>query len=352
MLLVNWKPVDFGCPPRASLKPLPWRPPSCCLDSMGKHKEKPLRAKQPTPNTVTSPLMQRKFREARLRLQRKIKLAAGDTGRIHASVQCARGPSETHTRSQGAQAAAQTDLSPGALADLSPGYFTKPPEVIVKCKTGLNAYTQVTYGDLLDFETEVAPLAKALAEAVLQEATSTVMYEDDAAVFRSVQAAYAAKRRVECVELDRLNRLEAGRRRCGLRALAVAERAAPGPTFRAIYARAMADHHMAGLRAEALGQLQAAGYLTADDKLATWMQDRFRNQYLRRGRTDVCLDEIIGDVIVNRPKTYRRLEKRHPRFKDAPPEVILPEATFSDAILSNETTSGRLDDDDDIDNNF
>jgi len=345
MILVNWKPVDFGCPPKAPLKPLPWRPPTCCLDSMGKHKERPMRAKKPTPNTVSSPLMQRKFREARLRLQRKIKLAAGDTGRIHASVQCARGPSETHTRSQGVQAAAQTDLSPG--------YLTKPPEVIIKCKTGLDAYTQVTYGDLLDFETEVAPLAQALAEAVLQEAAGTVMYEDDAAVFRRVQAEYAAKRRAECVELDRLNRVEAGRRRCGLRALAAAERAAPGPTFRAIFALAMADHHMAGLRADALGQLQAAGYLTADDRLAAWMQDRFRIQSLRRGHTDIRLDEIIGDVIVNRPKTYRRLEKRHPRFKDSPPEVILPEVTFSDAILSNETTTGRLDDDDDdIDDNF
>jgi len=259
-----------------------------------------------------------------------MKLAAGDTGRIHASVQCARGPSETHTRSQGAQAAAQTDLSPG--------YFTKPPEVIVKCKTGLDAYTQVTYGDLMDFETEVAPLAEVLAEAVLQEAAVTVMYEDDAAVFRRVQAAYAAKRQAECVEQDRLNRVEAGRRRCGLRALAAAERAAPGPTFRAIYARALADHYMAGLRAEALGQLRAAGYLTADDKLATWMENRFRNQSLRRGHTDVRLDEIIGDLIVNRPKINRRLEKRHPRFKDGPPEVILPETTFSDAILSNENT--------------
>ncbi|XP_060859241.1 uncharacterized protein LOC132936518 [Metopolophium dirhodum] len=341
MILVNWKPVDFGCPPRASLKPLPWRPPTCCLDSMGKHKERPMMAKKPTPNTITSPLMQRKFREARQRLQRKIKMAAGDTGRIHVSVQCARGPSETHTRSQGVQAAAQTDLSPG--------YFTKPPVVIIKCKTGLDAYTQVTFGDLLDFDTEVAPLAKALAEAVLQDSAGTVMYEDDAAVFRRVRAAYEAKRRAECVEQDRLNRVEAGRRRCGLRALEAAERAAPEPTFRAVYARAMAVHHMAGLRADALGQLQAAGYLTADDQLAAWMQDRFRNHRLRRGHRAVRLDKIISDVIFNRPKTYRRLEKRHPRFKDAPPEVILPEVTFSDAILSNETTSGRLDDDDDDD---
>lgn len=301
-----------------------------------------MRAKKPTPNMVTTPFMERKFREARLRLQRKIKLAAGDTGRIHASVQCARGPSETHTRTQGMQASAQTDLSPG--------YFTKPPEVIVKCKTGLDAYTQVTYGDLMDFETELAPLAKALVDVVLQEATGTVQYEDDAAALRREQTVYVAKRRAECVELDRLNRVEAGRRRCGLRALAMAERAAPGPTFRAIYALAMAEHYMAGLQADAVGQLQAAGYLTADDQLVAWMQDRFRHS-LSIGQNDIRLDEIIGDLIVNRPQTYRRLEKRHPRFKDDPPEVILPDVSFSDAIISNETTSGRLDDDN-MDNNF
>jgi len=305
---------------------------------MGKHKERPMRAKQPTPNVVTTPFMQRKFREARLRLQRKIKLAAGDTGRIHAGVQCARGPSITHTRAQGVQSSAQTDLSPG--------YFTKPPEVIVKCKTGLDACTQVTYGDLMDFETELAPLAYVLVDFVLQEAVGNVQYEDDAAALRREQTVYVAKRRAECVEQDRLNRVEAGRRRCGLRALAMAERAAPGPTFRAIYARAMAEHYMAGLQADALGQLQSAGYLTTDDQLVAWMQDRFRVHGLNRGHTDVRLDDIIGDLIVNRPQAYRRLEKRYPRFKDAPPEVILPDVTFSDAVISNETTSGRVDDDD------
>jgi hypothetical protein len=119
----------------------------------------------------------------------------------------------------------------------------------------------------------------------------------------------------------------------------------------------MADHYMAGLRADALGQLQAAGYLTADDQLAAWMQDRFRDYSVRRGRNDVRLDEIIGDVIANRPQTYRRLEKRHPRFKEDPPEVIVPDVTFSDAILSEEIIVERIandhhdDDDDDHNNN-
>lgn len=348
MILVNWKPMDVRCLAAGPRKPLPQRPPGCCLNGRAAYAHRPSRPRPPTPTPITSPIMKRKFREARLRLQRKIKLAAGDTGRIHVSVQCARGPSEPQTLSRGVQAAAQTDLSPG--------YFSKPLEVVVKCKTGLDADTQVTYGDLLDFETEVAPLAKALADVVLEQAVSAVTYEDDAAALRREQAVYVAKRRAERIELDRLNRLEAGRRRCGLRALALAERAAPGPTFRAIHARALADHYMAGLRAEALGQLQATGYLTADDQLAGWMQDRFRGYSVSRGRNDVRLDEIVHDVIVNRPQTYRRLEKRHPRFKDAPPEIV-PDVTFSDAILSDEIAFGRPaddpgDDNDDDDDNF
>lgn len=294
---------------------------------------------------VTSSAVQRKFREARLRLQRKIKLAAGDTGRIHVAVQCARGPSEPHNRSQAAQADAAT------RTDLTPGYYMKSPlrEVAIKCKTGLDTSTQVTYGDLLDFEVEVAPLARELAKVYMQQAVGAVLYEDGAAALRRQQAVYVAKRRAEQVELDRLNREEAGRRRCGLRALAIAERAAPGPTFRVVHARAMAEHHMADMQADALDQLQAAGYLTADNQLDAWMQRRFLGHRLRHGQTDVLLNEIIDDVVTNRPKTYRQFEKRHPHFKDTPPEVILPDVTFSDVILPEEVTSERLVDDEDGD---
>jgi len=335
MLLVNWTPVAVSLPPpkpplvrrdrpvkrvcggpvervcggpveRTCGGPVArdCRPGRGGGDAAHDHQRRCSTKQQPDP----SPLMRRKFQEARRRLRLKRRWVASDGRRTHVEVQCERvAPPEPDASSQAVQHdAAQTDLEPGYLRQLlrQPG---GDRAATIKCKTGVDAATQVCHRDLVDFETEAGQVAGLLVADVLEQAAVRVMYEDDAAALRREQAAYVAKRRAERVEMRRLEHAEALRRRRGLRALADAERAAPGPTFRAVHGRALADHYAASLCAAAVRQLESADYLQGGNQLAAWVRDRLRGHCQRQAYADVRLDAIVGDVIVNRQQVHREI---------------------------------------------
>lgn len=314
MLTVNWKPVAIALPPLPSLKtvgrqrPRLWRggtavaadgcPPSgACDRRVWKGSNF---SRQPTVRVAKSGGKKRP-RPAGNGLE------CGDgmeavAGRRHADAQ-SNDPSAswetTIMRTAATATAAQTDLTPGNL---------RPPEVssvaVVKYKTGLDASTQVGAGELSDFDEEAQPVCEALVAGTLEMAAVHVLYEDDMAALRRIQDGYLDMRRARRVELDRLEHAEDARRRKAIDALAEAERAAPDGAYRAIHGRALAARHMAGLLADAVGQLASANYLhIADNEFTAWLFDRLRGQF--RGRVnanDRLMRNLVGGVIANRPR--------------------------------------------------
>lgn len=327
MLMVNWMPVDVELPPSVP-KPSSYSrrprlrevdcgkpmPPGCAASGGGNmmYDQRVFRGSnyvRPTAAGPTQPqpsaVMQRKFHEARRRLKRKM-LAAGDGSRAHALVQCDPMPAriaELDTRTRTTQACAQTDVTPGHMRQLR-GIDTSAG--IVRCKTGLDVGTQVAYRDLSDFDADAYPVAEVMVATALEQAAVCVLYEDDAAVLRREQAVYESLRHADRTELERLDRLEAFHRRRRLRALAKAERAAPGPTYRAIHGLAFTKQYMASLRADALGHLESAGYLKGEKQVAAWLRNQLRGKLQQQANGAGHLNALIGDVIVNRPRAVKR----------------------------------------------
>lgn len=235
--------------------------------------------------------------EARRRFRHGRQWAATDDRRTDVYVQCDDGTVAAAEREPVSRAVqhgvAQTDLEPATLRQL---LFGDDERTTAVCKTGVDAATQVRYRDLVDFETEAAHVAEPLVDGILHRVAARVMYEDDAAALRRDQAVYVARRRAERVHAVRIEHAEADRRRRALRALADAERAAPGPTYRAVHGRAVAGRCAVLACAAATGQLRSAGYLVAaSDRLTAWLRDRLRGRDSR-----VRVDTLVGDAIVNR----------------------------------------------------
>lgn len=260
--------------------------------------------KPPQPPSKTSPALQRKLCEAKQRLQlRKQNLAERDEGRrTYPLVQCTPNTipePDSHTIAV-QHSTDQTDLTPGYLRLLR-----EVDQDVVKCKTGQDAWTQVDDNDLTTFDVESYPLMELLTVNALEQSAVCVLYEDDIVAEHREQAVYENKRLAEHVELERLEKEEAMARRCGLRALARAERAEPGPTFRAIYGRAMANAYMADLVNDVLDQLESAEYLQSENELMSWFYDQLPSYCHRRSNDDANMNALIGDVITNRPQVYR-----------------------------------------------
>lgn len=261
----------------------------------------PIKAPQPPPKM--SKALQRKLCEAQQRLQlRKRNLADRDEGRrTYPLVQCM---PDTVPESDSQTIAVQHSTD---QTDLT-GYLRLLREVdqdVVKCKTGLDAWTQVDDNDLTTFDVESYPLMELLTAGALEQSAVCVLYEDDIVAERREQAVYENKRLAERVELERLEREEAMARRCGLRALARAERAEPSSTFRAIYGRAMANAYTADLVNDVLGQLESEKYLHGENEFISWFHDRLPSYCHRRSNDDANMNALIGDVIANRSQVYR-----------------------------------------------
>lgn len=257
-----------------------------------------VRPRPQTPPHQPSLTVQRKRLEANRRLRLKMRLGAEP--RTHAYVQCVPPTAaEPDTRTR----AVQHDV---AQTDLTPGYLPEDVGIVpVKTATGLDASTQVSDADLIDFQTEWKEAAETLVSAVLNQTTACVMYEDDAAVFRREQNVYKRRRLAEHVELDRLNCMEVARRRRAQVLLDTAEQKRPGPAYRALHARALAAYCTADIADRAAFQLDAAGYTRPDDQMAWRLSARIDDGCRHRAKTNAHLDALIGDVIVNRRQVHR-----------------------------------------------
>lgn len=332
MLVVNWMPVDVelprpapkpsSCSRRTRLQEVDCSKPSlrgCAPGGNVMYDQRVFRGSNYVRPTATatptqpSAAMERKLREARRRLRKKTLLAAGDRSRAHALVQCDPSPAgtaEPDARAHAVESCAQTDLTPGHPWQTCGTDDAFADDVVVGRKTNADVGTQVTYRDLSDFDADAYPVAEVLVASALERAAVGVLYEDDAAALRRQQAAYESLRRADCTELERLDRLEAFRRRRGLHALAKAERAAPGPMYRAVHGLAFARQYMASACADALGHLESSGYLKADKQVAAWLRSRLRGKLWHGADGAGHLNALIGDVVANRPRvSYRDVEE-------------------------------------------
>lgn len=325
MLMVNWTQVTVDLSPAEGPRPpfsrrvrlreancvapqktRPSSPPKCPTAGNGMYDQRVLRGsnfvrmRPQTPPHQPSLTVQRKRLEANHRLRLKMKL--GGRRRTHAYVQCVPPmPAESDTQTRAVQHdAAQTDLTPGYLLE-------DVGIVVVKTATGLDASTQVSDADLIDFQTEWKEAAETLVSAILNQTTVCVMYEDDAAVYRREQNVYKRKRLAEHVELDRLNCIEVTRRRRAQVLLDTAEQSKPGPAYRALHARALAAYCTADIADRAMFQLEAAGYTQADNQMARLFSAQINDGCRHQAKTEAHLDALIGDVIVNRRQVQKNI---------------------------------------------
>lgn len=190
----------------------------------------------------------------------------------------------------------QTDFAPCELQQTH-----RPIDIDVRSKPGVDATTQVNKCDLIDFETAVFPEAELLVARELEIAAVSVFYEDEIAASLREQAMYERKRLEKINWIKRMELEEGIKRKQAQRELELAERAAPGPTYRILHARALAREYMSGLQDDALDQLLAAGYFKSiKNQLADRIQAGIRDQHQRRTNANACIDSMIYDTIVNR----------------------------------------------------
>lgn len=253
-----------------------------------------------------SAAVQRKLREARLRVQRRIKmqLGAGDgTGRrVDVTVQCLPDVEEPEERRPEAmQACTQTDLGPANYPQVY-----RSTEVPKKCMTGLDACTQLAgFRELVGFDAMAYPVMELLVADALEQATVSVLYEDDAAALRRELATYESRHIADSVQCDKFAYEEAVRRRQQTCQLARVERETleEAAAYRTLHSRAMAEQYLAGLPTDVLEQLESDEYLrTADgNQFPAWLRKKIRDHCQSRTDADVHLDKLICDVITNRP---------------------------------------------------
>lgn len=103
--------------------------------------------------------------------------------------------------------------------------FSRPPEFEQSCQTdlflqrpltppyvsakvGIDASTEITDGELFDFDMEVQPILETLIGRTLQQALTEVIHEEEIAELREQQQKMLATREAEKAELKRLEEQE------------------------------------------------------------------------------------------------------------------------------------------------
>lgn len=75
-------------------------------------------------------------------------------------------------------------------------------------KVGVDATTEITEGELFDFDSEVQPILETLIGRTLQQALTEVIHEEEIADLREQQQKMMALREAEMSELRRLEEQE------------------------------------------------------------------------------------------------------------------------------------------------
>jgi hypothetical protein len=71
-------------------------------------------------------------------------------------------------------------------------------------KVGVDVATEITEGELFDFDSEVQPILEALIGRTLQQALNEVIHEEEIAELKEQQAKMQATREAELAELRRM----------------------------------------------------------------------------------------------------------------------------------------------------
>lgn len=203
--------------------------------------------------------------------------------------------------------ATQTDLAKDHLLSLRE--LNK-----VAVKAGRDASTQVVECDLNDKEADLRLLAESLVAVTLEQTAVDVLSRDHVAALRREQIAFERKLLAEQVKLDRLEHEESSRRQQSMRALAKMERLDTDLAYRAVHSRALAEHYVAGLCADAFGRLESADYLQGENQLAAWLRGQFLGHDCPRAEDQ--MNALISDAIVNRPQVYRHVTGVQPEVNN------------------------------------
>lgn len=78
----------------------------------------------------------------------------------------------------------------------------------MSAKVGVDATTEITEGELFDFDEEVQPILETLIGRTLQQALTEVIHEEEIADLREQQQKMMASREAEMAELRRLEEQE------------------------------------------------------------------------------------------------------------------------------------------------
>lgn len=115
-------------------------------------------------------------------------------GRKHENIQTEKYLEELCTRPSETTVSCQTDL-----------FLQRPPSPpYVSAKIGVDVSTEISEGELFDFDSEVQPILEALVGQTLEQALVEVVHEEEIAELREQQHKLLAIREAERAELRRL----------------------------------------------------------------------------------------------------------------------------------------------------
>ncbi|CRK96346.1 CLUMA_CG009764, isoform B [Clunio marinus] len=226
-------------------------------------------------------------------------------GRKHETIQTEKYLEELFTRPIEIEQSCQTDL-----------FLQRPPTPPYVCeKVGVDVSTEISEGELFDFDAEVQPILETLIGRTLQQALAEVIHEEEIADLQVQQQKLLAIREAEMAELQRLeeqeNRLQSEKNRRGEEEEHAAEEEQQRQDR--VTAAKLLQGHIADLLPSVLDSIDSVREAENKDdlqqKLTPWLAEEVASEIGQMIDSRELLLEIVKEVLHHRAELYARFEE-------------------------------------------
>uniref|UniRef100_A0A0C9RC71 RSPH3_0 protein n=1 Tax=Fopius arisanus TaxID=64838 RepID=A0A0C9RC71_9HYME len=200
-------------------------------------------------------------------------------------------------------------------------YFLERPVTppYVPGKIGLDAETQISPGDLFDYDSEVQPILEVLVGKTIEQALIEVLEEEEQTALREQQRRFLELRAAEKAEQYRLEEEERRLREEKDRRVRQHEKAVKEQqeTEERVAAAVLLTGYIAELLPAVLEELKMSGYLLdeiredIDEGFVPWLMTEVKREVGTVMESREILMEIIKEILENRATIYKKLGEEY-----------------------------------------
>ncbi|XP_015117126.1 radial spoke head protein 3 homolog [Diachasma alloeum] len=230
-------------------------------------------------------------------------------GRKHEPVQTEMYLEELYEKPDESEIGTQTD------------YFLERPATppYIPGKTGLDAETQISPGDLFDYDSEVQPILEVLVGKTIEQALIEVLEEEEQTALREQQRRFLELRAAEKAEQQRLEEEERRLREEKDRRVKQHEKAVheQQETEERVAAAVLLTGYIAELLPAVLEDLKMSGFLLdeirgdIEEGFVPWLMNEVKREMGTVMESREILAEIIKEILENRATIYKKLGEEY-----------------------------------------